>query len=199
MFEFLKRFTKPVPIKIIGFLNPEVTFTTEAEVELGTLNVIAEVEGERIRARLNVKELSAESYTGDLVAPVEAVPFLKEIFKPYHEKRVDPRLRRNLRVLSKDLPGFKGTSRDLSYHGARLEIGGPLPIGTPLSLAIDLDDAAGTCIEVTGVTRWCAPKENTPYSLIGVEFDELDSKSEHALTAFLKILEDSEKGNLKLG
>lgn len=199
MFEFLKRLRRSVPVKIVGFVNPEVTFTSDQEINLGRLDVVADVEGEKIRARLDVKEISENQCMGILVEPQEAVPFLKEIFRPYYEKRNELRVGRNLRVLSKDIPGFKGTSRDLSEHGMRLEVSGPIPIGKPISLAIDLDDLAGSTLELHGQTRWCAPKENTPYSLVGILFVDVPPQAQNALRAFLNTLIEAEKGNMKLG
>ncbi len=197
MFGFLKRLiTKPRHIEILVYEHPILTFKTEEEIDIGVVDIITEVEGEQIRGRIDVKELGLEKSTALWLEPQEAVPYLKELFPSYHEKRTETRLHRHLRVISKDLPGFKGTSLDISLHGARIEVSEPVPLGKRVLLNLDLDDAAGTTVEAAGEVRWCAPKINSPVALIGVHFDEMTGESEYAMRSFMRLLQEREKGNL---
>lgn len=190
MFEFLKRLvTRRANVVITGFEEPEVAFTCDHELPMGLRDVVADVAGEKILARFDVVEIGEQGYRGTLVAPQEMVAFLKEIFAPYHEKRQSVRLDRNLRVISKDLPGFKGTSRDLSLTGMRVEVQAPVPVGAKLELQLDLDDAQATTLQLKGETRWCAPKVNTPFSFIGLHFLDLTQSDKAALRRFLETLQ----------
>lgn len=194
MFDFLKKLvTRPVPITITAFTEPEVTFTSSKDISMGLHDVIAEVAGEKIRLRIDVKEQGETEFRGNLVEPQEAVPFLKEIYAPWDEKRESTRLHRNLRVISRDLPGFKGTSRDLSMTGIRIEVEAPVPIGSIIELRVDLDDARATTLTLRGETRWCAPKVNTPYSFVGVHFTDVSQGDKAALRRFLDTLQRSEE------
>lgn len=194
MFDFLKKLVnRPVNITITAFTDPEVTFTCGKELSMGLHDVIAEVADEKIRLRIDIKEQGENEFRGNLVEPREAVPFLKEIYAPWDEKRESVRLPRNLRVISKDLPGFKGTSRDLSMTGMRIEVEAPVPIGSTIDLRVDLDDARATTVNLRGETRWCAPKVNTPYSFLGVHFTEIPQAEKAALRRFLEALQRSEE------
>lgn len=200
MFNFLKKLLgRQYNIKITGYNHPNVNFSSQETLGLGLVDVIAEVEGQKIRARLDVKEVGLEGGTGVWVEPQEAVPYLKDLFPPYKEKRDYPRLHRRLRVLSKHLPGFKATSLDISRSGMRLEVSEPVPLDKAVHLTVDLDDASATTIEIEGVTRWCAPKVQSPNALLGVEFTEMPPSAEFALIDFIRTLAATEKGEFDLG
>lgn len=188
MFEFLKKLvSRAVPITVTNFHDPVLAFTSEKSLKRGPLDVEATVLEERIRLLIQVEEVKEGSYLGRVIEPEAAIPFLAEQFPD--EPRKATRFTRSMRVLSKELKGFKATSRDISVTGVRLEADAPLPPGSFISMQIDLDDARSSSLNLEGEVKWCVPKSDVPSALLGVEFEEPDSHTQSVLANFLQTLE----------
>ena len=124
----------PRPIKVVGYEEPELVFTSERPLDLGVVDVLAEIAEVEIRGQVQVVESGSEQCRGYWVAPKEALPFLIEVFTP-NEARNSPRLKRKLRVRSPQLENYQGHSVDLSTCGMRLMGRGQFKLGEVLELS----------------------------------------------------------------
>ncbi len=195
MFEFLtKMFGKAVDVEVVGYQPPEVEFTSAEPLPLGINDVHASISGVQLKARVQIVETGTEISKGFWLAPIEAIPYLEEIFA-HSEKRKVPRYARRLRVRSPQLESFQGHSLDLSMEGLRLEGQGLLTPGSTIAIEVDIDDNRQTQLRQQVLVRWTAPSVQDGFMLAGLEFVEFDARSEDFIhyAKFLERLAISEK------
>lgn len=192
MFESLKKLFGKLPqITVEGFREPEILYTTEAPLEPGKHDVRALIEGEEIRASIEVIEPGRATFLG----PVQAIPYLRGIFgDSQQEKRAARRLERVLRVISRAFPGYQGRSRDISKSGIRVETGGPVVEGQFITLSIELDADVRGALELEAEVRWCAPKPESGVYVAGLKFAGMDARQRMALNQFLEDIDSIEAG-----
>ncbi len=195
MFEFLtKMFGKAIDVEVVDYHPPEVVFASAEPLPLGINDVHATIAGVQLKARVQIVETGTEVSKGLWLAPLEAVPYLEEIFA-HSEKRKVPRYARRLRVRSPQLDGFQAHSLDLSMEGLRLEGHGQLSPGSTMAIEMDLDDTRQTCLRLEALVRWSAPSVEDGVLLAGLEYIAFDSRSEDFAhyAKFLEHLAISEK------
>lgn len=137
-------------------------------------------------------------YRARVRRPVDFLPYLEVLLEPTPrstEQRATPRMTHHIRVMGPQLPDFRGTVRDLSEAGIGLDLVGPLPLGTRLSLTLEPDGGKDTPFEVEAQVCWCranvagrrAPDETGRAHAyeVGACFLPLTPNAKQLLSAFL--------------
>ena len=107
------------------------------------------------------------------------------------------RHRLSLRLLSKDLPGFKALSVDYNALGLQIQTEGEIPLGRILALNIELEGGNMPRVLCQGKVCWCQNVERKRY-MIGIEFVNLPPQIEQELEDFEKLLLTREKGDIQM-
>jgi len=201
---------------VLGLFGPEVveyvelrhktlTFRSKKIKKTGTHKVrfLLLINGKKEKLDLQVNVTSVrpadgggQVCSGDLPVPEATLPTLEGLFA--HAPRANlgraarrsERHRLSLRVLSNDLPGFRGVTVDISLHGAQMVIAGALAVGKPLRLTIETDTSQIPRLEINGVVVWCREGERAKQFLIGVEFTQQAPEWQAELEKFYRIMED---------
>lgn len=103
--------------------------------------------------------------------------------------RRSPRLECRLRVLSPDLPGYRGVTVDFSLGGLQLEASNELKVGQVILLRVEPDHADLQPLECQGRVAWSTRRGRTTVAH-GVEFIELSPEARAHVQAFDKHLRD---------
>lgn len=101
-----------------------------------------------------------------------------------NERRTEVRLPRRFRVSSSDLPGYTGTTEDLSISGARIATTGPLEKDLEISVTIDLDDPEMPPLKVLADVKWTARRIDEGYHS-GLKFLGLDRQQLKTLDRYI--------------
>ncbi len=94
----------------------------------------------------------------------------------------------SIRVLSKDLPGFRAISLDFNRLGVKLSTEGPAELGSIISLMLEIETAKAHEVLCQGLVRWNKEIHRRKYE-VGVEFTELDPEVSKELENFERFLE----------
>ncbi|MHB2020560.1 MAG: protein kinase domain-containing protein [Candidatus Xenobia bacterium] len=154
---------------------------------------------ERTAERVSLFVLSQRVYDGKRWAEAQLLEASQDMVShlvnalPRHEegplqRRKHPRLRVAFQVTSRDLPEFRALAMDLSATGIRLHIGGPIAIGTPVELVLDLaeDDAIQPVrLTLRAEARWCNPDARRGCQA-GFEFARVPPAAQKTLERFLQ-------------
>jgi hypothetical protein len=100
------------------------------------------------------------------------------------ERRTDLRLPRVFRVSSPDLPGYTGTTEDISVKGARITTTGPLEKDLEISLRLELDDPEIPPLNVLADVRWTARRLDGGYHS-GLKFLGLDRNQHKTIERYV--------------
>lgn len=107
------------------------------------------------------------------------VPALGKVV-PRQDQRKSPRVSVSLELEYRHLSGkmveseaARGRIRDLSYHGALAELGGPVPLYSELSLAFDMPQVGHRAVDV--YARVVSMRAQEGRQLAGLEFTSLDA------------------------
>ena len=163
MFQKLKSLFRP-PVADLVFCKGEVVyFRLKERPKLGKGNkanfTCKLPEGQEFGAIIQVLTYEEDKgmYTGKLEHPLEAMQYVSKLLGlPFEDRRITPRLDRNIKVLSPQLPGYSAMSRNLSETGICLVTTQIYPAGTLLSLEMDLDAAGILPLRVQVEARWAA-------------------------------------------
>ena len=86
--------------------------------------------------------------------------------------RRSERLPIGIRVLSQQLPGFRGVTIDLSLHGAQIQCEGLLETGSVLDITFELELSDLPKLTLRAVTIWSVQEDRRKAFKAGVEFTE---------------------------
>ena len=92
------------------------------------------------------------------------------------DRRGEVRLPGVMRVTSADLPGYSGTTEDLSVGGTRIATSGALEQGRTITIKIELDDPELPDVVVNCEVRWSGRQVNDDGYQSGLRFLNLDRK-----------------------
>lgn len=139
--------------------------------------------------------------TGDVPGAAQSVEHLRQILSGLdpNQKEVtvseeEDNMRRarrynwSLRVLSKELPGFRAVSLDFNRLGLKLSTEGPAEEGGIISMMLEIETAKTHEVLCQGLVRWSRELGRRKWE-IGVEFTELDPEVAQQLEAFETFLE----------
>ncbi len=91
----------------------------------------------------------------------------KEEKEPVY-KRQYVRINRDIGVLSKDIPGYKTITRDISLGGAKIEISKPIPKGKIIDITLDLE--TGKSLSLKAEITWIKEVEYLKKYELGLKF-----------------------------
>ncbi len=102
------------------------------------------------------------------------------------------RVEKSLRVLSQEIPGFRGVTVDVSLHGLQLKIEGPMEAGQYLNIQLELEKPDLPQLTLQGVVVWCQQVGRRKAYTIGVEFTQQHPEVEQLwASVYEEILTDS--------
>jgi len=129
------------------------------------------------------RALAGHGYTSTALLP-PALGLTREDCRPAEvgvrrSQRHDCRLR----VLSPDLPGYRGVTVDFSLGGLQLEAASELKRGQIVLLRIEPDDAGLRAVECQGRVAWAVRRGRTTVAH-GIEFVDLSPETRAQVQAF---------------
>lgn len=83
-------------------------------------------------------------------------------------KRQYVRLNRDIGVLSKDIPGYKTVTRDISLGGAKIEISKPIPKWKVIDISLELE--TGKAVSLKAEVTWIREVEYLKKYELGLKF-----------------------------
>lgn len=106
-----------------------------------------------------------------------------------------PRYNWSIRVLSKDLPGFRAISLDFNRLGLKLSTEGPLDEGQVITMMLEIETAKTRELLCQGLVRWVRELSRRKYE-VGIEFTELEEAVARELENFESFLADRQTGDV---
>lgn len=101
--------------------------------------------------------------------------------------RSAPRITCHLCVLSRDLPGFRVMTVDLSEGGLQVEAGSAVTVGSSVLLRIELDTDMLAPIEAMATVAWCSQSERSKYR-VGLQFTSLNEAARQNIGRYRELL-----------
>lgn len=139
--------------------------------------------------------------TGDVPGAAQSIEHLRQILrgldpnqKEISVEEAEDNMRRarrydwSLRVLSKELPGFRAVSLDFNRLGLKLSTEGPAEEGSIITMMLEIETAKTHEVLCQGLVRWSREIARRKWE-IGVEFQELDPAVAKELENFEQFLE----------
>lgn len=131
--------------------------------------------------------LDANAAPGDAATPEE--------LDDSDSMRRAPRYNWSIRVLSKDLPGFRAISLDFNRLGVKLSTEGAVEEGKTITMMLEIETAKTRELLCQGLVRWSREIGRRKYE-VGIEFSELDNIVARELENFEKFLADRQSGDV---
>lgn len=97
--------------------------------------------------------------------------------------RSAPRVSCHLCVLSRDLPGFRVMTVDLSEGGLQVEAPSAAETGTSVLLRLEFDTDQLPAIEATACVAWCSQQDRNHYR-VGLRFTSIDERSRGIISLY---------------
>jgi hypothetical protein len=94
----------------------------------------------------------------------------------------------HLCVISRDLPGYKVMTIDISEGGLQVEAPSRVALGNSVLLRLEFDTEQLPAIQASATVAWCSKIERGRYR-IGLQFKSLDERSSVVIGAYRKIVD----------
>jgi PilZ domain-containing protein len=94
----------------------------------------------------------------------------------------------HLCVISRDLPGYKVMTIDISEGGLQVEAPSRVALGNSVLLRLEFDTEQLPAIQASATVAWCSKLERGRYR-IGLQFKSLDDRSRVVIGAYRKIVD----------
>lgn len=101
--------------------------------------------------------------------------------------RSAPRISCHLCVLSRDLPGFRVMTVDLSEGGLQVEAPSAVSTGTTVLLRIEFDTEKLPAIEASATVAWCSQQDRGRYR-VGLRFTSIDDRAKRIISLYHDLL-----------
>ena len=101
--------------------------------------------------------------------------------------RSDPRVNCHLCVISRDLPGYRVMTIDLSEGGLQVEAPSRVALGNSVLLRLEFDTEKLPAIQASAKVAWCSKIDRGRYR-IGLQFHNLDDRSKDVITLYRQLL-----------
>lgn len=213
MDNFLAWFKKVEKVKFLGIEERALTFKAKKAFKVGsrpTIEIsipIAEGGSEDFKLPVTIVKVRdvGDGFvvcTGMVPGAAQSVEQLRQILTGVDPSAVQPaevddgdnmrRARRftwSIRVLSKELPGFRALSIDLNRLGVKLATEGPAEVGRVISLVLEIETARTPEVLCQGIVRWSKEVTRRKYE-VGIEFTALHPDVVRELERFEHFLED---------
>ena len=106
-----------------------------------------------------------------------------------------PRYQWSIRVLSKDLPGFRAISLDFNRLGVKLSTEGKVEENKIITMMLEIETTKNREVLCQGLIRWCKETGRRKYE-VAVEFTDLDREVAQELENFESFLADRQAGDV---
>ncbi len=191
MFGFLKNLGKPPQAELVAYEDGVIHFRCAAQLAPEKrVNLHCRLpEGEEFGAVVEVMAHYPQTglYTGFVDQPKDANKFLAMLLPvPFQERRKSPRIRKRVRLLSRDIPGYKSMTENISADGFCTLLEGPIEAERLVEVELDLDQAGLRPMQLQVLVRWCAATPEGRQHLVGCEFHKLSNSHRHTITKFLE-------------
>ncbi len=110
--------------------------------------------------------------------------------------RSAPRVSCHLCVLSRDLPGFRAMSVDISEGGLQVETPSEMEIGALVLLRIEFDTDKLPSVQASATVAWCSQQERGKYR-VGLQFTSLDARSQEIIGSYRDLLVRREQTDIQ--
>lgn len=110
--------------------------------------------------------------------------------------RAAPRVEAHLCVLSRDLPGYRVMTIDLSAGGLQVETPAEVAVGASVLLRLEFDTDRLPPIETSASVAWCSQLERGKYR-IGLKFRSLDERSLSIIEVYHQLLEKRQQADVQ--
>lgn len=101
--------------------------------------------------------------------------------------RADPRVNCHLCVISRDLPGYRVMTIDLSAGGLQVEAPARVALGNAVLLRIEFDTDKLPPIQAAANVAWCQKIDRGRYR-IGLKFNNLDARSAEVIGLYRQLV-----------
>jgi hypothetical protein len=106
-----------------------------------------------------------------------------------------PRYQWSIRILSKDLPGFRAISLDFNRLGVKISTEGEVEEKKIITMMLELETAKNRELLCQGKVHWCKEVGRRKYE-VGIEFSELDQEVAQELESFESFLAERQAGDV---
>ncbi len=106
--------------------------------------------------------------------------------------RAAPRVECHLCVLSRDLPGYRVMTVDLSEGGIQVETPAEVSVGASVLLRIEFDTDRLPPVEASASVAWCSQVERGKYR-IGLQFRSIDERSKEIISLYHQLVEKRQR------
>ena len=120
---------------------------------------------------------------------------LEEVVDDSDSMRRAPRYTWSIRVLSKDLPGFRAISLDFNRLGVKLSTEGAVEENKAITMMLEIETAKTRELLCQGVVRWSRELGRRKYE-VGIEFTELNEVVAKELENFESFLAERQQGDV---
>lgn len=122
---------------------------------------------------------------------IELPPSINDSFA-----RSAPRVNCHLCVLSRDLPGFRVMTVDLSEGGLQVEAPSAVTTGNSVLLRIEFDTDKLPPIEATASVAWCSQQDRSKYR-VGLRFTSLDDRAKKIIGMYRDLVVQRENVDIQ--
>lgn len=122
---------------------------------------------------------------------IELPPSINDSFA-----RSAPRVNCHLCVLSRDLPGFKVMTVDLSEGGLQVEAPSHVSTGTSVLLRIEFDTDKLPPIEASATVAWCSQQDRGKYR-VGLRFTSIDDRARNIINLYRDLVARREEVDIQ--
>lgn len=102
--------------------------------------------------------------------------------------RADPRVNCHLCVISRDLPGYRVMTIDLSAGGLQVEAPARVALGNAVLLRLEFDTEKLPSIQASANVAWCQKIDRGRYR-IGLKFSNLDARSIEVIGLYRQLVQ----------
>lgn len=102
----------------------------------------------------------------------------------------------SIRVLSPELPGYRGLTVDFSMHGMQLESEGSVQVGKVINITLELDSSSMPELNLDAKVVWCREKDRRK-ALIGLEYTNVNEDRRKGLIRYDSFLAAREGGDIQ--
>jgi hypothetical protein len=122
---------------------------------------------------------------------IELPPSINDSFA-----RSTPRVNCHLCVLSRDLPGFRVMTIDLSEGGLQVEAPSQVETGTSVLLRVEFDTDKLPPIEASATVAWCSQQDRSKYR-VGLRFTSIDERSKGIIKLYQELVARREEVDIQ--
>lgn len=110
--------------------------------------------------------------------------------------RSAPRVSCHLCVLSRDLPGFRVMTVDISEGGLQVETPSEVAVGALVLLRIEFDTDKLPSIQASATVAWCSQQERGKFR-VGLQFTSIDQRAQDVISSYRELLARREETDIQ--